>query len=157
MAYSRLILSSDRSPSSSAGVLGLDRRLPRCELADHAPPGLRLESTRTRRPSWTAAAGLCGGVTVVVAVLALCCGIGPVGVTAHRVSAAIGPEFNNVTLVQQGTDRSSRAAGAKLDVLPNCTRHCAVSLGSGRLDLHPERVSCPSPESVPFQQTPVDI
>lgn len=109
----------------------------------------------TRRSSWTAAARVVGGVTAVVAVLALCCGIGPVGVTAHRVSAAIGPEFNNVTLVQQGLIGRHAPSGAKLDVLPNCNRRGATSIGPGEwtCTLY---VYLPQPNSVPFQQTSVE-
>jgi ABC-2 type transport system permease protein len=111
--------------------------------------------TNTRRSSWTAAARVVAGVTVAVAVLALGCSIGPVGVTQHRLSAAIGPEFNNVTLVQQGLIGRHAPAGAKLDVLPNCNRRGAVSIGPGEwtCTLY---VYLPQPNAVPFQQTSVE-
>ena len=111
--------------------------------------------TNTRRPSWAAAVRVVGGVTVAIAALALGCSIGPVGVTQHRLSAAIGPEFNNVTLVQQGLIGRHAPPGAQLYVLPNCNRRGAVSIGPGdwTCTLY---VYLPQPNSVPFQQTSVE-
>ena len=68
---------------------------------------------------------------IVVGVLALACGLGPTGVTGYRVSAAIGPEFNNVTLLQQALIGRHAPLGAKLDVLPNCNRRGAADVGPG--------------------------
>jgi hypothetical protein len=77
------------------------------------------------------------------------------GDTDYRLSAAIGEEFNNVTLLQQQLIGRRVPAGAKLDILPNCNRRAAKALGPGdwscTLDVY-----LPQAQSVPFQQTSVE-
>ena len=53
------------------------------------------------------------------------------GDTEHRLSAAIGDEFNNLTLLQQKLIGRRAPAGAKLDILPNCNRRAAKAVGPG--------------------------
>jgi ABC-2 type transport system permease protein len=109
----------------------------------------------TGAPSWIAPLRVVAIATVVFAVLALCCNLGPNGVTGYRVSAAIGPEFNNVTLLQQALIGRHAPAGAELDVLPNCNRRGATDVGPGDWNCN-LYVYLPQPKSVPFQQTAVE-
>lgn len=114
-----------------------------------------LTTTTSRVPSWTATIRLVAIATAVVAVLALCSGLGPKGVTAYRLSAAIGPTFNNITLLQQALIGRHAPPGAKLDVLPNCSHPGAANSGPGdwRCTLY---VYLPQQNAVPFQQTSVE-
>jgi ABC-2 type transport system permease protein len=114
-----------------------------------------LTSTTTHTPQWRAALGTVAIATIAVAVLALCSSAGPNGVTAYRLSAAIGPTFNNVTLLQQALIGRHAPPGAKLDILPNCYHRAAADVGPGdwTCTLY---VYLPQPNAVPFQQTSVD-
>ena len=107
------------------------------------------------RPSWMAPIRVVAGAIVVIAALALGCTIGPTGVTSYRLSSAIGPDFNNVTLLQQAVIGRHAPSGAKLDVLPNCNRRGAAAVGPGdwTCTLY---VYLPQAKSVPFQQTSVE-
>jgi ABC-2 type transport system permease protein len=109
----------------------------------------------TGRPSWIAPIKVVAVTTVAVAVLALASNLGPTGVTGYRVSAAIGPEFDNVTLLQQALIGRHAPAGAKLDVLPNCNRRGAADIGPGDWNCN-LYVYLPQPNAVPFQQTAVE-
>lgn len=106
-------------------------------------------------PSWRAPIRTAILAAAIVAALALGANLGPAGVTADRLSAAIGPTFNNVTILQQALIGRQAPAGARLDVLPNCNRRGAVSIGPGdwNCTLY---VYLPQPNAVPFQQTQVD-
>ena len=57
--------------------------------------------TDAARPNWRAPIRVVALATAIVALLALGAGLGPTGVTADRLSAAIGPAFNHITLLQQ--------------------------------------------------------
>ena len=105
---------------------------------------------------WRAPIRVVAIATAVVAVLALCSGLGPTGVTGYRVSAAIGPEFNNVTLLQQALIGRHAPVGARLDVLPNCNRRGAADAGPGDWNCNLYVYLPPQPKSVPFQQTSVE-
>jgi ABC-2 type transport system permease protein len=114
-----------------------------------------LASTVSRGPDWRTPVRIVAIATALVAVLALLSGVGPAGDTAHRLSAAIGEEFNNVTLLQQQLIGRRVPAGAKLDILPNCNRRAAKAVGPGdwNCTLY---VYLPQAHSVPFQQTSVE-
>ncbi len=109
----------------------------------------------SRGPSWVAPLRVVAVTTAIVAVLALCSGLGPTGVTADRLSAAVGPEFSNVTFLQQALIGRHVPAGAKLDVLPNCNRRGAAAIGPGDWNCN-LYVYLPQPKSIPFQQTQVE-
>ncbi len=89
--------------------------------------------------------------TATVAALALASNLGPVGITAARLSAAIAPEFNNITLLQQQLIGRTVPIGARLAIVPNCNRHASKPEGPGdwacTLDVY-----LPQPGKVPFQQ-----
>ncbi len=114
-----------------------------------------LASTVNRGPDWRTPVRVVAIATAIVAVLALLSGTGPTGDTAHRLSAAIGEEFNDVTLLQQQLIGRRVPAGAKLDILPNCNRRAAKAVGPGdwNCTLY---VYLPQAQSVPFQQTSVE-
>jgi ABC-2 type transport system permease protein len=114
-----------------------------------------LATTTSRVPSWAATIRLVAIAIVAVAVLALCSGLGPDGVTAYRLSSAIGPTFNNVTLLQQALIGRHAPPGARLDILPNCYHPGAADVGPGewQCTLY---VYLPQPNAVPFQQTSVE-
>jgi ABC-2 type transport system permease protein len=114
-----------------------------------------LTRTDGARPSWRAPIALVAAGAVVIAALALCTNVGPTGVTAFRLSAALGPEFNNVTLLQQALIGRQAPPGARLNVLPNCNKRAAAAVGPGdwSCTLY---VYLPQPKSVPFQQTQIE-
>jgi ABC-2 type transport system permease protein len=114
-----------------------------------------LASTVNRAPEWRTPVRIVAGATALLAVLALLADVGPTGDTAPRLSAAIGEEFNNVTLLQQQLIGRRVPAGAKLDVLPTCNRRAAKAVGPGdwNCTLY---VYLPQAQSVPFQQTSVE-
>jgi ABC-2 type transport system permease protein len=114
-----------------------------------------LGSTSSGRTSWTVPIKVVVVTTVVVALLVLGCNLGPTGVTAYRVSAAVGPEFSNATLLQQALIGRRAPAGARLDVLPNCNRRAAAAVGPGDWNCN-LYVYLPQLNSVPFQQTQVE-
>jgi ABC-2 type transport system permease protein len=111
--------------------------------------------TEAGQLAWRMPVRVVAAATVVIAALALGASAGPAAVTAGRLSAAIGPTFNNVTLLQQALIGRHAPPGATLDVLPNCNRRGAASVGPGdwNCTLY---VYLPQPNAVPFQQTQVD-
>jgi ABC-2 type transport system permease protein len=114
-----------------------------------------LASTVSRGPDWRTPVRVVATASAVVAALALLADVGPTGDTAHRVSAAIGAEFNNLTLLQQQLIGRRVPASARLDILPNCNRRAAKAVGQGdwNCTLY---VYLPQAQSVPFQQTSVE-
>ncbi len=114
-----------------------------------------LASTVNRTPDWRTPVRIVAIATALLAVLALLANVGPTGDTANRLSAAIGEEFNNLTLLQQQLIGRRVPAGAKLDILPNCNRRAAKAVGPGdwNCTLY---VYLPQAHSVPFQQTAVE-
>jgi ABC-2 type transport system permease protein len=111
--------------------------------------------TTTRKPNWLTPIKVFGVAAAVTAVLALACNLGPTGVTAYRVAATIGPEFDNVSLLQQALIGRHAPAGAKLDVQPQCNRRGAKAVGPGDWNCN-LYVYLPQPKSVPFQVTSVE-
>jgi ABC-2 type transport system permease protein len=107
------------------------------------------------RSNWRVPIRVVALATAIVALLALGADLGPTGVTADRLSAAIGPAFNHITLLQQSMIGRQAPPDATLDVLPNCNRRGALSIGPGdwNCTLY---VYLPQPNAVPFQQTQVE-
>ncbi len=91
----------------------------------------------------------------IVAVLALLANVGPTADTDHRLSAAIGEEFNNLTLLQQELIGRQVPAGAELDILPNCNRRATKAVGPGDWNCS-LNVYLPQTHSVPFDATSVE-
>lgn len=114
-----------------------------------------LTASAGRGPNWSGPLRVVAGTTAVVAVLALGCSLGPTGVTAYRVAAAVGPEFDNVTLLQQALIGRHAPPGARLDVQPQCNRRGARAIGPGDWNCN-IYVYLPQPKSVPFQLTSVE-
>ncbi|HTP23360.1 MAG TPA: ABC transporter permease [Solirubrobacteraceae bacterium] len=108
-----------------------------------------------RGPSWTAPIKVVAVSTVVIAILALACGVGPTGVSASRVASTIGREFNNVTLLQQQLIGRRVPANARLYVQPNCNRHGTKAIGPGDWSCT-IYVYLPQPNAVPYQLTSVE-
>jgi ABC-2 type transport system permease protein len=113
-----------------------------------------LGSPGSGRPTWVAPARIVTAAVVVLALLAVAGNWGPTGVTPARLRASLTPEFNNITLLQQRLFGRTVPAGARLDVLPHCSRRGGPQSGPGdwtcSLDVY-----IPQPGNVPFQQTPV--
>jgi hypothetical protein len=107
------------------------------------------------RPGWTTPVRVVLITTAVIAVLALCSGLGPNGVTGNRLAASIGPTFDNATLLQQALIGRHAPPSARLAVLPNCNKRGAVDSGPGdwNCTLY---VYLPQPKAVRFQQTSVE-
>jgi ABC-2 type transport system permease protein len=114
-----------------------------------------LASTVDRGPDWRTPVRVVAIAAAIVAVLALLANTGPTGDTNHRLSAAIGEEFNNVTLLQQQLIGRRVPAGAKLDILPNCNRRAAKAVGPGDWTCN-LNVYLPQAHAVPFQATSVE-
>jgi ABC-2 type transport system permease protein len=114
-----------------------------------------LASTVDRGPDWRTPVRVVAIAAAVVAVLALLANTGPTGDTDHRLSAAIGEEFNNVTLLQQQLIGRQVPAGAKLDILPNCNRRATQAVGPGDWTCNLD-VYLPQAQSVPFSATSVE-
>ena len=108
----------------------------------------------TRRPGWVAPVRVALGSAAVVAFLAIAGNWGPAGVTARRLNASITPTFNNLTLLQQRELGRTVAPGARLNVLPSCSRRASTPSGPGDW-ICTLTVLIPQPGAVPFQSTPV--
>lgn len=108
----------------------------------------------SRRAGWVAPVRVAVASAAVIAFLALASNWGPVGVTAARVKASITPTFNNLTLLQQRELGRTVAPGARLNVLPSCSRRASSPTGPGDW-VCTLTVFIPQPGAVPFQQTPV--
>ena len=106
-------------------------------------------------PNWRAPIRVAATAALVIVVLVLCANLGPAAVTARRLSSAIGPEFSNVTILQQALIGRNAPPSARLDVQPRCNRRAAAAVGPGdwNCTLY---VYLPQPKSVPFQQTAVE-
>ena len=108
----------------------------------------------SRRPGWVVPVRVAVGSAALVAFLAIASNWGPAGDTAAKLKASIDPSFNNLTILQQRELGRTVAPGAKLTVLPSCSRRAATPTGPGdwicTLD-----VFIPQPGAEPFQQTPV--
>jgi len=111
-------------------------------------------TTVSRRPGWVVPVRVAVGSAALVAFLAIASNWGPAGDTAAKLKASIDPSFNNLTILQQRELGRTVARGAKLTVLPSCSRRAATPTGPGdwicTLD-----VFIPQPGAEPFQQTPV--
>jgi ABC-2 type transport system permease protein len=114
-----------------------------------------LTGTVSSGRNWIGPIRVVAVATVVIVVLALGTGLGSTGVTAYRVAATIGPEFDNLTLLQQALIGRHAPPGAKLDIEPSCNRRGARAIGPGdwNCSLY---VYLPQSNSVPFQLTSVE-
>jgi ABC-2 type transport system permease protein len=108
-----------------------------------------------RGASWTTPIKAVAASAGVIAALALACSIGPTGVTADRVAAAIGREFNSVTLLQQQLIGRRVPANAQLYIQPQCNRRGTRAIGPGDWNCN-IYVYLPQPRSVPYQLTSVE-
>src|SRR5262249_36956545 len=70
------------------------------------------------QPGWRKPVRIVVCATVVVAALALASNLGPAGVTAPRLSASLGPEFHNLTVLQQDLLGHPIPAGARYRIVP---------------------------------------
>ena len=104
---------------------------------------------------WRTPVKAVAATAALVAVLALLTNVGPTGDTQHRLSAAIGEEFNNLTLLQQESIGRHVPAGAKLDILPNCNRRAAKPVGPGEWNCSLD-VYLPQNHQVAFNATSVE-
>lgn len=114
-----------------------------------------LTATVEARTNWRTPLKAVAATAVIVAALALLANVGPTGVTEHRLSAAIGEEFNHLTLRQQELIGRHVPAGAKLDVLPTCNRRAAKPEGPGDWNCS-LNVYLPQAHAVPFSATSVE-
>ncbi len=114
-----------------------------------------LASSDSRGPEWRTPVRVVAISAAAVAVLALLANVGPSGDTDHRLSAAIGEEFNNLTLLQQRLIGRQVPAGARLDILPNCNRRATKAVGPGDWNCS-LNVYLPQAHSVPFDATSVE-
>ena len=107
-----------------------------------------------RRQGWTTPVRVALALAGAIALLAIASNWGPVGVTATRLQANFTPAFNNLTLLQQRELGRVVPAGAKLNIVPTCSRRGSSPRGPGDW-VCTMNVFIPQPGAVPFQQTPV--
>jgi ABC-2 type transport system permease protein len=107
-----------------------------------------------RRQGWAAPVRTVLVLSAVIALIALAGNVGPVGVTAKRLRASLTPAFNSLTILQQRELGRSVPSGARLRILPNCSRRGSSPRGPGDW-VCTMNVFIPQPGAVPFQQTPV--
>ncbi|HWF73498.1 MAG TPA: hypothetical protein VG186_09150 [Solirubrobacteraceae bacterium] len=100
---------------------------------------------------WLASVRVVAAVVAVIALLAFAGSWGPVGVTAARLRAAIGPTFSNVSLFQERLIGRTVPPGATLDIRPSCNRGAAAPQGPGEWTCN-LNVFIPQPGKVPFQE-----
>jgi ABC-2 type transport system permease protein len=108
----------------------------------------------SRRPGWVTAVRVALALSGVIALLAIAGDWGPVGITAARLQASLTPTFNNLTLLQQRELGRAVPRGAKLTILPSCSRRGSRPRGPGDWVCTMD-VFIPQPGALPFQQTPV--
>jgi hypothetical protein len=109
---------------------------------------------KSRRAGWVVPVRVALGSAALIAFLAIASGWGPKGVTAKRLQASLTPTFNNLTLLQQRELGRTVAPGARLNVLPSCSRRGSTPSGPGDW-ICTLTVFIPRPGAMPFQQTPV--
>ncbi len=107
-----------------------------------------------RRQGWLAPVRAAVALCAVIALIAVMGNLGPAGITAARLRASLTPAFNNLTLLQQRELGRAVPPGAKLRILPSCSRRGAGPRGPGDWVCTMD-VFIPQPGAVPFQQTPV--
>lgn len=108
----------------------------------------------SRRQGWAMPVRVSLALAAVIALLAIGGNWGPVGVTAARLEANFTPTFNNLTVLQQKELGRTVAPGAKLTILPSCSRRGSTASGPGDWVCTMD-VIIPQAGAVPFQQTPV--
>ncbi|HVW46597.1 MAG TPA: ABC transporter permease [Solirubrobacterales bacterium] len=114
-----------------------------------------LASAESGGRDWRTPARAVAATAALVAVLALLGNAGPTGDTEHRLSAAIGEEFNNLTLLQQELIGRHAPAGARLDILPDCNRRATRAEGPDDWNCS-VNVYLPQGHRVPFSATSVE-
>jgi len=108
----------------------------------------------SRRQGWAAPVRVAFALAGVIALLAIASNWGPVGVTAARLQASITPTFDNLTLLQQRELGREVPTGARLNVVPTCSRRGTSPRGPGDW-VCTMTVLIPQPGPVPFSQTAV--
>ncbi len=83
------------------------------------------------KPDWVRPVAAVAAVIVLIAFLSFASNWGPAGITIGRLRAAIGPTFNNLTLLQQRTISQFVPANAKLNVVPYCAPRANTTQGPG--------------------------
>ncbi len=107
-----------------------------------------------RHTGWSVPVRAVVVATAVIVLLAAAANWGPTGATAPRLQASITPTFSNLTLLQQRLLGRAVPAGARLNVVPACSRRGSAPQGPGDWSCT-LTVYIPQPGAVPFQQTPV--
>ncbi len=107
-----------------------------------------------RRQGWVLPVRVVLALIAVIAFIAIASNWGPTGVTAARLQASLTPTFNRLTLLQQRQLGRVVPPGAKLNILPSCSRRGSTPNGPGDW-VCTMNVFIPQPGANPFQQTPV--
>ena len=108
----------------------------------------------SKRQGWIAPVRVSVALAAVIALLAVAGNWGPTGVTATRLRANLATSFNNLTLLQQRELGRLVPAGAKLNIVPTCSRRGSTPTGPGDWACT-MTVYIPQAGVNPFQQTPV--
>lgn len=108
-----------------------------------------------RRQGWLLPLRAVVGTIVVIGLVAAAVSLGPAAITQTRLQDALGPTFNNLTVLQQQELGRPVPAGAQLKLLTSCRRRAGASQGPGDDWTCTLDVFVPQAGSNPFQETPV--
>jgi ABC-2 type transport system permease protein len=108
----------------------------------------------SKRQGWLMPVRVSVALAAVVALLAVAGNWGPTGVTAARLRSSLAASFNSLTLLQQRELGRLVPAGARLNIVPSCSRRGSRPEGPGDWACT-MTVYIPQAGAVPFQQTPV--
>jgi ABC-2 type transport system permease protein len=108
----------------------------------------------SRRQGWLMPVRVAVALAAVIALLSVAGNWGPTGVTPTRLRNNLATSFNNLTLLQQRELGRHVPAGAKLNIVPTCTRRGSTPTGPGDWACT-MTVYVPQAGVMPFQQTPV--
>jgi ABC-2 type transport system permease protein len=109
----------------------------------------------SRRPGWVAPVRASVALAGAIALLAVAGNWGATGVTASRLQSNLAAAFNNLTILQQKQLGRHVPAGARLNIVPTCSRRGSKPRGPGDW-VCTMTLYTPQPGAAnPFQQTPV--
>ena len=111
-------------------------------------------TSASTRQGWMMPLRVSVALAAVIALLAVAGNWGPTGVTPTRLRDNLALSFNNLTIYQQRELGRNVPAGARLNIVPTCTRRGSTPQGPGDWACTMD-VFIPQPGANPFNQTPV--
>ncbi len=109
----------------------------------------------SRRQGWVMPLRVSVALAAVIALLAIAGNLGPTGVTQSRLQRNLAASFNNLTILQQRELGRHVPAGARLNVVPLCSRRGSTPSGPGDWACTMDVFIPQAGGATPFQETPV--